>query len=316
MEYIGSIIRFGRERVGRSKYAVDINGLVSGGQSQELLSRFLTDAQNHLLAAIIRQRPLAFWREVVFNQVAGQETYPVASPTERILNNTQLITVWYSFTGNKEEYTRLNPRVMYERDTRQGDPQSYIPQDSNILVNPIPVSSRGSFKVSYYLQLDDLRVRSGKITGTPSGTDIVLSATGVLDYAFSQDDADYICISDRFGTPLLYNGIIQSYNAGTHTITLAANVSTYLVSGVTLANLANAYVTVGKWTTTHSKLPDTAERYLRTYLQKRMLTKDSSTDIGEEDSELKTIEADILLGYAQSTGDTPGIPILDASIIY
>jgi hypothetical protein len=151
--------------------------------------------------------------------------------------------------------------------------------------------------------LDNLCTRRGVIASKTSTT-ITLSASSA---SLTRDDqalgaAEYICISDRFGVVKDYNVIASSYVSGTGVITIPSQ---------TLSGGAGDYVTVGRYTTTHSKLNEHCERYIRVYASKRMLSKDSSVDIISEDEELRTIEAEIIESYSNITEDPVDVPIID-----
>jgi hypothetical protein len=110
---------------------------------------------------------------------------------------------------------------------------------------------------------------------------------------------------------MLRNGVVSSYNAGTDVITLAANVSTYLVGTYTLANLADGYLTIGAYTTTHSKLKDVCERYLVAYMNWKALSRDAAT---REKSELfreekLDLEREIVESYRMPDKDEDSIQL-------
>ena len=75
------------------------------------------------------------------------------------------------------------------------------------------------------------------------------------------------------------------------------------------------YVVSGKYTTTHSELPDIAERYLLMFGQWRVQKRDSSNDSVDANAEAKEMEADIMATYAEQTKDVAEIPILDTSFM-
>jgi hypothetical protein len=114
---------------------------------------------------------------------------------------------------------------------------------------------------------------------------------------------------------MLYNGLISSYTAATDVVTLAANVSTYLVTGYALADLANGYMTLGKYSTTHSKLPDTAERYINEYMNWKIFRRDSSSDSDETNMELKEIEQEIVNSFHMPDKTVKSFPIADYSLL-
>lgn len=308
MRYVGDLITAERERTNHQDYTWDAStNKISAGISQAICLEFNNDAQDHLQAAILNKNPHLFVAEQTISLVAAQEIYAVSAQRVR-----RIRAVRYSFTGNSQDYEPLRPHTFQERQDWQGYPSFYIPySETQILLNPIPATSQGTIKVAYHFELDDLDIRRGKVNGTPAGTIALTSTTAENDYFLGL--ADYVCISDKDGNVMARNCVVSSYVSPT--ITLAANISNYLVTGYTAANLANGYVTIGKNSTTHSKLADRCERYVKVYTQKRLLAKASSTDIAEEDEELLKMEQEILEDYAQPDSDVHEIPILDPWIL-
>jgi hypothetical protein len=162
-----------------------------------------------------------------------------------------------------------------------------------------------------------LDLRRGQVSGTPSSTNIDLSGgSGVTtDNEALLVANTYVCISDAFGTPLLYNGIVSSYNSGTDVLTLTGNVEDYLVTGKTLSDLANAYLTIGKWSTTHSKLPDEAEGYFIEWVNRKLNAVDSDMSFDESDEMLDEIEKAIIASYRRADKEVKTFPINDFDLL-
>jgi hypothetical protein len=188
-------------------------------------------------------------------------------------------------------------------------PTQYILRDGAILLNAIPNATQGAIRVNYYRELDDLDISRGTVVGTPTTHHIVTSGMDITSLPTNITNADYVCINDKWGNCMLRNGLVASWS--TPDISLAADVSTYLVGSYTLANLAGGFITFGAYSTTHSKLPDICERYIKVWMQKRAMSHGESNSSMEEDGELKTIELDILNQYADETNDIQEIPVID-----
>lgn len=316
MRSVDDIITRARYRTKNSNYTYNAStGVYSAGVSSELFLDALNDAQDHLQAKLVTLGTNLFIIDEVKTIVADQGEYSLST---RSFGNAGIVNVFYNPSNNTTDYG-IPLKYQQPRDRRffTGYPVAYTlyGNSATLALTPIPESGVGFIKVSYQQELNDLDVRRGKISGTPATTDIVLAASGPTPDQYEIEGSDYICVTDRYGTQQLTNGLFSSYDSGTRTITLAANVSTYLETGVTLADLDGSYVTVGKYTTTHSKLPDICERYLRTYAQKRvMTTRESNTSI-EEDQELLKMEGEILEFYSDENRDVDEFPILDFEVI-
>jgi hypothetical protein len=272
----------------------------SQGNPQSLFEMYANEAQDNLQTQIINNYPQEF---VEFYEKAITTHTEFVTVPDDIFSNNRIISVEYSYTGDSKDYFPLSPRTVKERISSQSSyPSFYIRISDKIYLNPIP--STGKVRIAYYRELDDIKVPIA-INGTPYGSTIVSEYNIGLQ--------EYLCVSNRFGEVLLRGAKIASV-VGT-TITVVGNVADYLVSGATLADLAFQNITIGKYTTTHSKLPKICERYLITYMAKRALAKDSSSQAGIEDGELARMEAQILESFAQPTEDVYTIPILDRRIL-
>jgi hypothetical protein len=272
------------------------------GNPQSLFEVYANEAQENLQTLIINNYPEEF---VEFYEVTiSTQTESISVPDD-IFSNNRIIAVEYSQSGDSQYYRPLPPRTVKERiSSIAGYPEFYIRIGRTLYLCPIP--NTGKIRVTYYRQLDALKLSTATISGTPSGSTITTNvAIGTTP--------EYVCISDRFGEVLLRNAKVST--VVTTTITVVGNVSDYLVDGYVLADLAGQYLTEGKYTTTHSKLPRICQRYLVTYMAKRALAKDSSNQAGIEDGELLRMESQILESFAQPSEDVYSIPILDRRII-
>jgi hypothetical protein len=305
MRSLDSLITLARQRTNNTDYGL------RNGISQNLCVQFANDAQDHLQSVIVSAHPQEFTTDTEISVLTGVETYSIS---DNVFAGGKLINVWYSPTGEQRDYYRLKPRTMLERQQQEGnDPLFYIRASGLIYLNPIPRNSSGKIKVAYYRELDDLDIARGTVNGTPSGATITVANTLTTSPNDLTTATEYVCISDKYGNVMLRNGVVSTVAGAT--LTLAANVSTYLVGSYSLANLADGKITIGKYTTTHSKMPSFCERYLLTYLQKRLLNKQSSNNALVEDDEMKVIENDILVSFGQPTEDVYEIPVLDSDVM-
>lgn len=312
MRRIDQLIDLVRERTRNLNFSRDSSGNILEGISDNLILEYLNQAQDHLQAAILAVYPNEFIAEKTPSIVANQEGYTIA---DRVFVNNKIVTVECRSTSNLSDYYILDQGTFRDRDTDSGWPKYYIRKGSTILLNPIPSTSQGNLRIVYYRELDDIDIRRGTISShTASATTLTaltLSTTGDDDIALA--DADYLCVNDRYGTVTMYNIPISSYASGTGVVTLVGGSFTF-ATGETIAD--SNYVTIGKYTTTHSKLPDNSERYLLLYAQKRILTTDESNTSVEEDAELIKIEQDIVNSFADESKDLEYIPILDSNIMW
>lgn len=306
MRYIGKIVDTVRERTSNDTFTEDATRTTTAGISTNLILEFLNEAQEHLQASIVSLYPEEFTGQKIVSVTASTEAITVP---DNVFINNKIIAVEYSHTGLVADYERLPQKTLIERDTSTAvDPSFYIRRGAELLLNPIPTTTRGTVRITYYRALDRLEVRRATISArtltATQLTALTLSTTG--DYATDLQSADFLCVNDKNGVVTMYNIPITSYDPSTGVVTLSAFT---FASGETAA--VSDFVTIGQYTTTHSKLPWTCERYLKLYAQLRTLKKDSSDDALLEDHDLTRMEESILTAYATVDEDLHEIPILD-----
>lgn len=275
--------------------------------------RYNNYAQERLYNLIAKAHKFLYVSYKDISLVAGTRSYTVP---DNVLADTRIVLVEYSPDGVERNFRRLPPTSdRYTFSNASGAPRSYRRGIRSITIDPIPNASTGTLRVHYERAMDRLDVRRAQVNGTPSGAVIDLTnatfgaPTAANEALFVKNT--YVCVCDAFGTPMLYNGLISSYDAATDALTLAANVSTYLVGSYTLANLADGYLTLGKYTTTHSALHNICEEFIHEDVVRRVFKVDSSDDWNESSEHFKELAGDILSVYSTVDKDRKTIPIVD-----
>lgn len=305
MRYVGHLITAIRQRTDNEDFSEDASGNTTEGISPEMILEFMNDGQLNLQSEIISVYPVSFIAEAEINIVANQESYTIP---DNLFINERILSVQYSHSGDTSDYAPLDQRPLRERITSTASsPGYYIRRSGTILLNPIPTGG-GKIRVEYYRQIDKLDIRRGKITAATTST-IVLENDSNLDANELGNlvDGDYICIVDKYGVVQDYAVEVTSYTSGTRTLNIPTT---------TLTGGAGDYVVIGKYATTHSPLPDTAERFIKLYAQYRMLQKDSSQDATEELQEVERAKIDVINVFANPDEDVHFIPTLDVEILY
>lgn len=300
MPYIGADIKLARQFCDASDWSRDgTTGNPNEGITDDLLLSFANDAQDYLQGVILSTFPDEFTDSEVQNLAANVEEY---TPVGNLYIGRKFITVRISRTGLTQDYRVIPQKTMLERDTQPGFPQFYIARSGKILIDPIYQGGTAKVEMNYYRELDNLSTRRGKITAANGTTSITVDVNeGTFD-TYQLANADYICVNDRYGVVKAYNLQVASFTPGTGVI---------LVTATTFSAVAGDYVTVGRYTTTHSKLSEHCHRYIRVYIQKRTLSKDSSVDAITESKELSDIEDEIKESYENISEDVMQPPIID-----
>lgn len=267
--------------------------------------QYLNDRQDAMQNKLSATKNIAkiFVTQQIISIVANQAEYTIP---DRVLLNKQIENVEFSATGSTSDFVRLEKVNFFQRDTYPTTyPSGYFKRGNQIVLQPTPSTAQGSIRVMYEREIDDLAAKIDTVNGTPATTDIVLT-TG-----YTLSAGQYINIIDGLGNVLLKNGLVSSYNAGTKTITLSANVSTYLQGSYTLANLASQTVVLGIYSTHISQLPDACETYLIHGAAADCFQKDASnTDYPRQRDKADEILNEIVRAYQAQTSEVQFTPQL------
>ena len=102
---------------------------------------------------------------------------------------------------------------------------------------------------------------------------------------------------------------MTSYDSGTNVITVNKTLTASETAPV------DSYVVFGKYATTHSWLPENADRYIVQYMAMASQMRDSNQEALATSELLKTMEAEIVAELIDLEEDIPAIPILDNSML-
>lgn len=277
MNSLDRIIKLARQEADNDSYN-DNNDL---GIPQNVLVSYANDAQDKLqvmIAAVYDEFNLTVYET---NTVASQEEYEI---TDAMFLNNKLHIVELTPTGNAQDYRPLRKVSKFARSEYEGQPSKYIRQHNKILLNPIPNSATYKLRVQYERELDDLDIRRGIISGVTgdgtSGTPLTAITLDTSGNPTPHEDladiqpGDFVCVCDITGTVQAYNIPVTAYDTGTGVLT----VTDFVLGTDETLPAAGDYITLGKYTTTHSDLPRGFEHYIRKYVVWRMLEKDGSTE--------------------------------------
>lgn len=286
--------------------------------SDEEILQYVSEAQDRIQAKILEQHPRVFIKEKTIAGVASQEEYSL--PSDCYLAGRVLCV---EYTDNAAAaspvYYKLKPGTERSRQSHlTGVPTTYIRRDKmndtggSFLASPAPSSSSGQFRVTYVQKMDRMDIRRGIISAVTLTGSAITALT--LDTSGSPpidteivDNHDYLCVVDAVGTVKMRNVRFDSINTTTGVVTVNSGF-TY-ESGETAA-IGN-YVVAGENASTHSKLPDSLERYLIAAAALKIFKRDSSGDSAEQTAELVAMEKEIVDSYKELEDDLHEIEILE-----
>ena len=194
----------------------------------------------------------------VFNMVQNQESYDLPSD---IYSPNAISSVRIS-QGSGQFFPI---EKITEKERQRGYGYSIIA--NKIYISPIPKWTAGDqIEITYQKKLRKLGIRSGVISGYVSNTGVITLSAGYSTDIGTYDD--FFCIVDSTGAIINADLPIVNFNAGALTTT----------QGLTIAN--GNYVVMGKNSSTHSTLSDFCERYLLSYVERKIQSMESSSDFG------------------------------------
>lgn len=261
--------------------------------------RYINFAQEKCQSVAIAAKSTKFNTVVEINLVSGQGEYEIP---DRVYLDEHILNVEYSHSGLDRDYIEIRERSLSSRIDAPGTPYFYIRHGAAVLLCPVYNSAGAKVRITYDRAVDSLDVRRGEISShADTGTAIT-----AITLDTSSDDADalgsaqYLCVNDAFGNVLMYNIPITGYDSSTGVVTLLGGSFTY-ESGETCPD--GAYVTVGQYTTTHSKLNQLCERYMSEYSEYRIFRRDSSDDSKEAKENMRETLIEIDRSYRETPRD-------------
>lgn len=285
----------------------------SGVPESEYL-RSINNAQTRIHSALLLQNAKILKKTKLIDGVAQQYAYDLPAD---VFGTTRIEQVWYSLTGQEQDYYQLDSIEVEERRPGQnGSPQEFLRENNQIIIQPAPQGT-GVFKVIFEKMLPTLDKRRGRVEAVTldSGARQITILT-IDPTTFTTDDvqvinsAEFLCVVSKTGTIKMKGIPITEINSSTGEVAVEA--FTY-EAGETIA--VGDYIVAGEYATTHSQLPDICERYLLQSMVWRGLKRDSSNDSKEAKEELDEMFNDLMATFARPDKVVHGIPIIDTEYL-
>lgn len=271
------------------------------GISTEDFLRYVNFAQEKCQAIAISAKSTKFNETKEISLVAGTILYEIP---DNVYLDEHILNVEVSVTGLARDFYEIKEKSLSKRDDNLGIPSFYIRRGNSVLLCPISNSNSIKARVTYDRAVDRLDIRRGQILSSLTSNGYLAALT--LDTDSDDEDAlsnaQYLCINDAFGNVTMYNIPITGYNTTTGVVSIK-DTSFLYQDGETADQ--GSYITVGKYSTTHSKLNSLCERYLAEYTAYKIFGRDSSSDATQMREDMKETLKEISVSYAETPrGDT------------
>lgn len=304
MQRLDILVRQARGRSGNQDHDADM------GTPQREYVAYANDAQMRLYNLIQQCRPSLFLKQSYIDTVAGQAEYTL--PTDVFLKHN-LVTVHFTPNGNAQLYYPLDQRYPRNEVSIRALPDSYFLRAGKLVLSPLPMTGyTNGLRITYQYTIPTLDIRRAKITSVNTGAGTLTLTDDSTLTTENEDElsngwVDYICVVDKDGTLIDQARALSSYNSTTKVLTLTS------LSGSAAA--ANQYVVFGNYATTHSQLPDVAERYLVEYMTLRAQASDTSSEVAVTSPILRSIEQEIISAVENLEEDIFAVPLLDTQFL-
>lgn len=272
----------------------DLNGI-----SQDDFIEYFNNGQDIIQSMIQNVHPETelFSKEGYISIITNQDAYDLTVLEDidgntfdsRILTRSAISLVERS--ENADSYFPLKFISNKERKTGFG----YYFMDKYIIIAPEPRT--GKIRVTFTQRLANVDIRRGQISAVNPNTSLVLTSS-TIPSGTEFEDIDYCCVVDKDGNIIRGNIAINSFTSPT------INTSDDL-TGISVGD----YVCYGKYSTTHSELPDILEMMLIEYVNYRVSVRDSSVDsksLGTIVDEMKNQMSEL---FSDQGNDVMHIPI-------
>jgi hypothetical protein len=285
----------------------------TSGIPDSKILRYLNDGQDALQSEILKAHPQVFYREIVFNVVAGQQAYD--TPFDAHLGN-RIVLVEYSPSGQDLDYYKVDYKPFSERKVSyKSTPMEYTIRTGQILLYPIPQTS-GKLRVNYDYAVRRLDKRRGLVaSATLAGNTISTLFLSTSDITQIDStpllDAQYACIVDAYGNFLMKNIPVTAIDTSTGSVTVATGFT--FQTGETIPS--GSYIVSGKNTSSHSEYPEHVERFLLAYAEWKVFKRDSSSDSQEAEAELMAQAKDIAESYGLVIDDVILVPWINRDLL-
>lgn len=273
---------------------VNQTGARQPGVNEAMILFYLNEGKDNIQRAVANQAQSTFVEPetVVITSRLKEYSIPSTAISSRVAK------VEYSVDGSEKKFTPLRLQNFTSWVYSEGQPCYYAKRGNRIMPYPVPES--GVLRIWIQRRDDELDVRRGVITTSgevltgANLTSIILETVDTPNAdAFSE--AEFVCVSDWEGEVKAYNIPIASWDVGANTLNVR---QPFPWTAGTIEE--GDVITIGKNTTTHSKLDKDFEQYYVEWAILRVRGWDSNSETYEGAGIISTLRAEILDAHSDS----------------
>lgn len=259
----------------------EVTGVTDGIVAEDFV-RYCNEANKLVRSKLVQSHSQKFVTVTTQAVTINQEYYSV--PDNSFLNYN-IVSVFYSDSGNADDMYPLDKKDLIERVPIKGRPSKWIPSGNGFYANPIPQSASGVFYINMVQRTRQMALRSATVSSS-TFSDPTLSALTLAAYTpagtLAQqrfDEEDYLTIVDASGNVKMQGIQYSSIDTGTGVVTLEGGSYT-APSGSSIAN--GDYVVKGPYASSHSQLDYEAQEAVLAFMEYFVFKRDSSNDSSEQ----------------------------------
>lgn len=282
----------------------------STGITENEIIQYANDGQAQMEMAINNVGTDNFLTETIISTSNGVEAYDL--PFDMLMG-TLIRHVEYGTGSRDEDFFPIEQRQFYERiNSFSGTPGSYIQRNNQILLQPKPATSAGRIRVQYKRKLPGLDIRRAQVDA------VTLTSAGITSLSFDTSvnfdrteliKDNFMTIVDKKGNIKMRAIEFDSIDNTTGDVTVTSGFT--FESGETIA--VGDYAVRYRNSTTHTLLPDICEMWLISYMNWKILKRDSNTDLTDQERELAAMRDNIISGFQRADESFDRIPIINVS---
>lgn len=304
------------ERVRRfthtQSYTDSATGTAQRGLQTQTIVDLMNEAHEVLHGILFDVSSQVYIKEELLDITANTEA--VTIPTDSFMG-VNVLSVDYKYGSGSGDYCKLKKVSEHQRFSGDsGPPSTYVQRQNQILLGPIPSTSKTSgLRVVYEYQLPTVDVRRGKVSVVDDGsapTSITITDRALGDIAFSDSDLSgmYITVVDKDGNQQMKNIPLASYSSGV--LTLGTFTPT---AGEVVA--VNDYVVVGANSSTHSPFPRSCEPFILEYAKRNIYELRGHPMLAASEQKLQSLQFQVTSMFVEWSSDIKHIPEIDTDRI-